>query len=165
MIKGLDKLDKLVKLLKKIPTESLKIADKSILFNQSVFVGLNRNQLITEGVDAEGEPLQYKHPRTSKVGKVYTKGYERFKQKKGGNINKVDLSLSGTYLRSLKLDHKRLGVFNIKAEKRGFDLQKELEWNYGPEIHGISENNLQWFGERYIKPSVDERIQQLIDQI
>lgn len=162
---GINKLDKLVKLLKKIPQESLKIADQTVVFNQSVLIGLNRNQLITKGEDAEGKAIKYLHPRTSPVGNVYTKNYERFKRKKGGDINKVDLSLSGSYLRTLTLDHKRLGTFKIKAQKNGFDLQKELEWNYGADIHGISDKNMKWFGDRYIQPTVDNRIQQLIDRI
>lgn len=165
MIQGLDKLQKLVRLMKTIPKEAEKMADQSIVFNSSVLLGLNRNQLVTKGEDSEGKKLKYLHPRTSPVGNAYTKSYERFKRKKGGNVNQVDLSLSGSYLRTLKLDHKRLGVFTINAERKGFDLQKELEWNYGKDIHGVSEVNLQWFSNRYIQPTVDERIQQLIDRL
>jgi hypothetical protein len=164
-VKGIDKLVKLTRTIKQIPKESEKAADLSIVFNSPELLALNRAQLKVRGIDADGKVLRYLHPRKTTVSGVYTAAYDRFKSKKGKQTNFIDLNLSGDTLNSLYLDHKRVGVFKIMVRKNGFDIQKELEWNYGNEIFGVTEQSMQRFSDRYIKPSVDERIQTLIDKI
>jgi hypothetical protein len=132
--------------------------------NSSELLDINRDQL-EAGTDSEGRDLKYKRKRVSKIEGVYTQNYSRFKAKRGGNTLHVDLKLSGNFLNSLRLDHKRLGVFKIYAETTGFDLQKELEWNYGKDIFGLTDENLQRFADKNLKPYIEFEIEQLIKTI
>lgn len=165
MKEGIDKLARAVKVLKSLPKEIAQISDRSIAFNSIELLNYNREQLQKYGIDANEKKLVYQHPRKSKLKGVYTENYNRFKDRKGGNTKFVDLTLSGDFIKSLKLDHKRLGVFKINAEKYGFDLQTELEWNYGEDILGVTEDNLQKFCNVYLQPDINARVEQLINSI
>jgi hypothetical protein len=164
-VEGLDKLKTLIRTLKTLPKEVLKSADSAMVNNSSDLLDMNRKQLQGSGTDSEGKRLEYQHPRVSKVAGSYTTNYNRFKRKQGGNTSFVDLTLSGNFLNSLRLDHARLGVFKIYAETSGFDLQRELEWNYGKDIFGLQDANLQKFADQNMKPYIEFEIEQLISKI
>lgn len=162
---GLDKLQKLIFTLKNLPQEVEKSADIAMVNSSSEFLDLNREQLKNKGEDSEGQRLKYKHPRVSKVSGVYTMNYERFKSRKGGNTSFVNLDLNGNFLNSLRLDHDAKGRFTIYEETDGFDLQKELEWNYGKNILGLQDETFQKFADDHLKPAIEFEVEQLISRI
>lgn len=165
MIQGLDKLKKLIRTLKDVKKEAAIVADISVAVNANELVELNKKQLST-GRDGNDEALEYKKKRKGKLNpsNAYTAAYDRYKSKRGKQTNYVDLNLTGQYLKTLKLDHVRKGVFRINSTGEAL-LQRELEWNYGKDIHGISEDNLKKFAKEHIEPDINERVQQLLDRI
>lgn len=165
MIQGLDKLQNLIRVLKVLPKEVRHSADIAMVNNSAEYLQLNRDQLRNNGQDSEGNQLQYKRKRVSRAVGNYTQNYNRFKSKQGGQISFVDLTLSGNFLNSLRLDHKRIGVFRIFSETAGFDLEKELMWNYGKDIFGLQDDNLQMFCDKNLSPAIEFDIEQMLNRI
>lgn len=164
-MEGLDKLEKLILILKNLPKEVLKSADTAMVNNSKELLDYNRDQLKQTGTDSQGKSLRYKHPRKGKVTGVYTQAYNRFKGKQGGNISFVDINLSGEFLNNLRLDHTKIGLFRIYSETSGFDLETELKWNYGNDIFGLWDTNLQKFCDINLKPEIEFELETLITRI
>lgn len=169
-MEGLDQLKRLIVTLKNLPKEVLKSADTAMVNNSKELLDYNKEQL-KSGMDSEAKPLRYKPKRVSKLSGngAYTQAYDRFKGKRGGNTSYVDLNLSGDFFRGFMLDHESLGRFTIGSESKvfsgGSDLETELKYNYGKDIFGLWEANLQKFADENLKPEIEFEIEQLISRI
>lgn len=172
MIKGIDKLQKLIKALEQMPKKTVVFADQSIVSNSEELIDLNRKQLAT-GRDGDERALQYKKRRKGELNSSnsYTRAYDRYKSKRGGQTNFVDLNLSGDYLRSLKLEKVKPNIFKIESDQGfggyygNFSLQEELEYNYGKNIHKISDNSMRTFANEALKPDIEIRIENELRRI
>lgn len=169
-MEGLDQLRRLIVTLKNLPKEVLKSADTAMVNSSRELLDLNREQL-RGGMDSETKPLKYKRKRTSKLSpnNAYTMAYDRFKGKRGGNTSYVDLNLSGEFLNNMMLDHVALGRFKIVSESKifagGTTLEDELKYNYGKDIFGLWESNLQKFADQHLKPAIEFEVEHLITRI
>jgi hypothetical protein len=161
-------LEKLVRFYKDLPGNVLKSADTAMVNNSSELLEYNREQL-KGGTDSETKPLRYKHNRKSKLSGVYTAAYSKYKGRRGGNTAYVDLDLDHTFLNSLRLDHEALGRFRIGSESKVFSggttLEDELMYNYGKDIFGLWEGNLQKFASENLKPTIEFEVEQLINRL
>ena len=172
MIKGLDKLKKLIKTLETMPKTAAEATDKAMVANSDEFVDANVSQIKT-GRDGNDGALQYKKKRKGELNpsNSYTKAYDRFKSKKGGQTGHVDLNLSGNYLRSLKLEQIGKGRFRVNSDEGfggyygNFSLQEELEYNYSKDIHKITDGAMSRIINYEIVPDVEIRIQNQLNKI
>lgn len=169
-MEGLDKLQRLVTFYKELPQNVLKSADAAMVNNSAELLDYNKDQL-SGGTDSETKPLKYKRKRKSKLAGngVYTDAYNKYKGAYGGNTSYVDLNLSGDFYNGFMLDHKSLGRFTIGSESKifagGTTLEQELIYNYGKNIFGLWEDNLQKFVDQNLAPQVEFEVEQLINRI
>lgn len=162
---SLYQLERLVRFYKNLSNEILSIADNAVIDSSNELLNINRNQLEDYGQDSEGLALKYKHKRSSPVGTAYTRAYERFKEKRGGQIQYVDLKLTGQFINSIRLDHTAKGKFKFNVDESQADLYGILQYNYGKNILGLQEDNLQKYADKYLQPVIEYRLEQEIEKI
>jgi len=154
-ITGLNKLDKLIKRLDNIKDFVLKQSDSVIDKNKKDFIDQNKLQLNAAGIGSDGQLLEYIGQRKSPTGDVYTKGYETYKNKRGGQTGHIDLRLTGVFQRSLLLFHDNPGVWSFRSE------DDKLEWLtawYGENILGVTEEFLDQFSEDKLQPELQTKV-------
>ena len=150
---------KLVKLIGKLNTiedflirESDKIIDK----NKVGLAAQNRQQLTEDGIEYTGIPIVYQHPRKGETGKygAYSKPYQKYKEGKGKETKFVDLFLTGKFNKSIILFQMNPGLWRFVSEDEKAPI---LVANYGPDIFGITEDNLDGFA-RNMEPLLQDRV-------
>lgn len=125
-------------------------------------VKIVRDRVQQEGKDEDGQDIEYKFQRLSEVGKVYTKNYERFKRKRGGQINYVDMTLTGEYMSSLRLVRKRVGVFEVTSPE---ELHKYMIARYGDNWNGLSLEEQMMFIEVGLRPHIENFIEKHLTKL
>ena len=153
---GLRQLKTLIKNLKAIEPFILKEADRFVGRKAKLLTDLNRENL-NSGIDSKGVELNFKKPRITPLTSTlsYTKEYARFKKSKGRQTSFVDLRLLGDFHKSITLTRLEQGWFTFTS---GVDIFPYLVANYGTEILGVTEKQLQEFSTNELKPYLENKL-------
>jgi len=70
--------------------------------SKDYFVAIQRDRIL-KGDTHNGDKIRYNKPRKdTPANQAYTRRYVKFKDKRGGQTNHVDLKLDGTFLKSME---------------------------------------------------------------
>jgi len=96
----------------------------------------SQRERIDKGVNADGGELEYNKSRSSPLNSsgAYTRQYDRYKKKRGGQTQHVDLKLTGSYQNQIKAQRQGL----TKVEIGSADSKAPfIEGNYNS-IYGFT---------------------------
>jgi len=153
MSSGLSQLKGLIRNLKKIDTVMQAEISKFIRRESKNLVKLNIVNLLN-GIDSKGVPLRFKKNRTTSLNfsKAYTAAYAKLKARRGGQTEHVDLRLFGGFHKSIEIVEVEHGKFVFISTS---DIFPYLVANYGEEILGVTEEQMQEFLKGKLKPFLE----------
>lgn len=153
-MEGLDQLKILVNKLKRLPEYILKSSDTFMTEQSNKLADLNRENLMN-GIDNEGHDLAFRGARKSILDGAYTKSYARKRQAYGAQTSHVDLRLLGGFHTSIVLKKLAEGHFKFDSE---IDIYPYLVLNYGPNLLGITEEQMKRIAENDMKPYLENKL-------
>ena len=146
--------------LKNLKEKVSKEADRIVQSESESFALYNALQLSKTGLDSDDKPLRYGKKREGVLNSsgAYTKAYDRYKRKLGGQTTYIDLNLSGEFQRGIKLEQVERNYFIFVSE---VEYEKYLRSNYGDAILGINEKNLDKISHERIEPQLQYYVDKL----
>lgn len=153
-------LDKLINRLVKYRDNIPKYVIDSIQKREKTVFRIVRNQVQKNGINGLGEKITNPY----KTYPIYSAGYERYKRRIGKYTNKIDLTLSGDYLKSLEFVRMGVNKFYVDSDHHtddNFDLATHLFDTYPYHLLLTKENQSvvsKLVVEPYLKKKFNETI-------
>lgn len=148
---GEQDLQNIINKLKNLKSFVSETMDTIIELNSKDFEKQAQETLST-GANPQGEKLRYLKPRISQTANNgYTVAYTRYKNRLGRNASYVDLNLTGTFYKSIRLNkvEKNSFIFSSTDEKWEY-----LDSNYG-DVLGMNEPRLQYLSTNTLEPRIN----------
>jgi hypothetical protein len=141
------KLDSLIGKLETFESELFNIIETVIQENEAVIIEMNsEDQLFEKGVYRDGVKLDGYSPFTIEI-----------KSQKGQPTNRTTLRDTGAFHESFYLEFQKDG-FEMKASD---PKTEELKTDWGPEILGLTDENLNDIIQNYVAPRVLIKLNEL----
>ena len=145
----MEKLQSTIKKLKALKRGLLTVVEKAIKDNEEFILALNyEDQLYDKGINSDGKQIKPDYA-TSTVS---------IKKRKGQPTNRVTLRNEGIFHKSFYIHYEADG-FTITTTD---PIQGVLTYNYGDEILGLTDENLYYVMERFVKPAIENKLKEVI---
>lgn len=157
---SIQKLNRLIVKMKGLDAFIVKAADDVVNKTSKVLVDENRRQM-KSGLDTLNLPIEYQKQRIGETGSYgwYSKGYQKYKEKRGGNTMYVDLYLSGEFNKSIGLFQDNPGRFRFISEDEKYNY---LVVNYGDKILGVTEEFLDFYSKFILEYQLQEKVDKFL---
>jgi len=156
----LARLDKLINKLVQFKRNVPKLVIDSIEKRQKTVFILIRGQVQKEGINGTGAKITHIY----KSYPIYSEGYRKYKTKLGKYKRKIDLTLSGNYLKSMLFERIRTNKFFIGSKyetESGFDLAKH-NFNVYPNHLLLTEQNQRLISKTIVQPYLKKKFNETI---